>query len=218
MADSGTSEKGGSRGSGRGSSKGTGKRPKGSKSRLRKWEIERRRRRMQKMVPWAVLAVALVVVVAGASLLLPKTPTPSGGNGPCDYPHVPLQHYHVSLTIFQDGALRNIPGDIGIDPALTADTSLRACTSGDPAHGTSPVHTHVGEANVLHVETIVDRSYTLGDFFRTWGQPIGPNAVWNLQADANHRLTMSVNGQPSNAWGDLVLVDGMQIRIDYLTV
>lgn len=212
MAKSSKGGKDAPRGGGKGSGGGKGQ------ARRRKWEVERARRRRRQAIPWVVLVVAIVSVVAGAAVLNLSTPQPSGEDGPCDYPRIPLQHYHANLYIFRDGATRNVPGDIGINPALTVDTSLRACTSGDPAHGASPVHTHAGEANILHIETIVDRTYTLGDFFRTWGEPLGPDAVWDMNADANHRLSLLVDGQPSDAWGDLVLSDGMTIRIDYITV
>jgi hypothetical protein len=191
-------------------------RGKGDHPKLRKWEADRRRRQMMRAIPLLVVVAGVAAIVVAFAVLAPP-PGPTG-DGPCDGPRVTLRHYHATLQIYQDGAIRNIPGDIGVDPALTADRSLVKCTSGDPAHGASPVHTHAGESNLLHVETIVDRTYTLDDFFRVWGQPIGPNAVWTFRADATHRLTMTVNGQPSTAWGSLVIEDGMVIRIDFQTV
>ncbi|HEX9709928.1 MAG TPA: hypothetical protein VGB42_08200 [Candidatus Thermoplasmatota archaeon] len=192
--------------------------PKGGKgggAKLRRWELERRRRRMRAALPLLAVAAGGIALVAAVVLIAPGPP--SGGGGPCDYP-LKSSHYHAQLLIYRDGVLRDVPGDIGIDPALTFDSSLSECVSGGTAHGVNPVHTHAGEANLLHIESRVDRTYSLGDFFRTWGQPIGPQATWDLRADANHRLTMTVDGQPSDAWGNLVLQEGMRVRIDYTTV
>ncbi len=200
--------------------KGTsGRRGGGKKSsqRTRKWELERRRRRMRQTLPLLLVGVGVVALIVGASVLAPP-PSNGTGEGPCGGTRIPLKHYHAWLYIYQDGVLRNVPGDIGIDPTLTKDTSMAACTSGDPQHGVSPVHTHAGEANLVHVETIVDRTYTLGDFFRVWGKPLGPIQTWDMVADANHVLSMTVNGNPSSAWDGLVLQDQMQVRIDYNTV
>lgn len=187
--------------------KGSGK---GAHPKVRKWEAERRRKRVRQAVPLVFIAAGAIALLAVAAFL---TPSPTGEGGPCDYPVKP-SHTHAQMLIYDNGVLQNVPGDIGVDPDLTFDRSLIACTSGDPAHGAAPVHTHTGEANLLHIESRVDRTYSLGDFFRTWAQPIGPEATWHLRADAAHRLTMTVDGVPSDAWGNLVLEDGMAIRID----
>jgi hypothetical protein len=184
---------------------------KGGHPKVRKWEAERRRKRTRQMIPVVFVAAGAIVLLAAAGMLAP--PPPSGEGGPCDFP-VKFSHTHAQLLIYDDGVLQDVPAEIGVDPDLTFDRSLIACTSGDPDHGAAPVHTHLGEANLLHIESRVDRTYSLGDFFRTWAQPVGPEATWYLRAGATHHLTMTVNGVPSQAWGNLVLEDGMSVRID----
>jgi hypothetical protein len=35
------------------------------------------------------------------------------------------------------------------------------------------LHTHAADG-IIHIESPVQRTYTLGDFFDEWGQPLGP--------------------------------------------
>ena len=38
------------------------------------------------------------------------------------------------------------------------------------------LHTHAADG-IIHIESPVHRTYTLGDFFDEWGQPLGPSRV-----------------------------------------
>ncbi len=71
-------------------------------------------------------------------------------------------HIHAHLTIFVNGSARQLPANVGI-----------------PAHAQNGpclywLHTHAPDG-VIHIESPVRRTYTLGDFFDEWGQPLGPH-------------------------------------------
>jgi hypothetical protein len=55
------------------------------------------------------------------------------------------------------------------------------------------LHTH-DETGVIHVESPVQRTFTLGNFFDIWHQPLGPNQVGSLTGP----VTAFVNGKQVN--------------------
>jgi hypothetical protein len=128
-------------------------------------------------------------------------------------------HIHSHIEVSVDGAPRQIPGNIGIQGGAYADHSLdHWLDTREGAQGTlSPVHTH-DTSGTIHVEASVTRGFTLGEFFSVWGQPLGPSQTWNMPADQNHQLRLTVDGVASGAWGNLVLRDGQHIVIAYDTV
>jgi len=84
-------------------------------------------------------------------------------------------HIHVHLTIFVDGRQRQIPYGIGIAPPINVDHT----PVGDFAVGGgcfSWLHTHAGDG-IIHIESPVERTYTLGQFFDIWKQPLGSERV-----------------------------------------
>ena len=52
------------------------------------------------------------------------------------------------------------------------------------------LHTHAADG-IIHIESPVQRTYTLGEFFDEWGQPLGPSQV----GSAHGKVTVIVNGQ-----------------------
>jgi hypothetical protein len=85
-----------------------------------------------------------------------------------------LFHIHAHLTVFVSGAARRIPYGIGIPAAQISPTSA------GPFVGTGTcfywLHTHA-EDGIIHIESPVERTYTLGGFFDVWGQKLGPTEV-----------------------------------------
>ncbi len=86
-----------------------------------------------------------------------------------------LFHIHAHLTIFVDGAPRQVPAGIGIAPTYEVEQ-----TASGPfiAGGTCFMwlHTHSADG-IIHTESPITRTYTLGDFFDIWGQPLGRGRV-----------------------------------------
>lgn len=76
------------------------------------------------------------------------------------------------------------------------------------------VHTHAQDG-VIHVEAPAPQTFTLGDFFGVWGQPLGPGRV----GPAVGPLTVYVDGRAVT--GDpnaLVLHSREEIQLDVGTV
>jgi hypothetical protein len=99
-----------------------------------------------------------------------------------------LFHIHAHLTIFVNGAPRQVPAAIGIPGAQVQNTPNGPFI----ASGTCFywLHTHAPDG-IIHIESPVQRTYTLGDFFDEWGQPLGPNQV----GPARGHVTAIYNGQ-----------------------
>jgi hypothetical protein len=86
-----------------------------------------------------------------------------------------LFHIHAHLTIFVRGVARQVPAGIGIAPPYQVD----ATPQGTFVAGASCfmwLHTHSADG-IIHTESPVNRTYTLGDFFDIWGQPLGRGRV-----------------------------------------
>ena len=83
-------------------------------------------------------------------------------------------HVHTHLTIFVDGQQRQIPAGVGIVNPQTTGTGNSAFVSG----GTCLywLHVHAGDG-IIHIESPVQRSYTLGEFFDIWHQPLSSSQV-----------------------------------------
>ena len=97
-------------------------------------------------------------------------------------------HIHTHLTIFVNGQQRQVPAGIGIPGAVAQQTP------GGPFVDSGTcfywLHTHAADG-IIHIESPVQRTYTLGEFFDEWGQPLGPAQV----GSAHGKVTVIVNGQ-----------------------
>jgi len=98
--------------------------------------------------------------------------------GPFVYDSVP------QLRIDINGANMTIPANIGI---------VGNCVR--------PIHTFTA-TGAIHIDTDVDRTYTLGDFFLVWGNTFGTqystfsrNQIFGFRTDSNHTISMVVNNQ-----------------------
>ena len=106
----------------------------------------------------------------------------------CQTSEQTLFHIHAHLTLFVNGAPRQVPAAIGIPGAQTQNTpSGPFIASGRCFYW---LHTHAPDG-IIHIESPVQRTYTLGDFFDEWGQPLGPNQV----GPARGHVTAIYNGQ-----------------------
>ncbi len=106
-------------------------------------------------------------------------------------------HIHPHLRIIINGAEQIIPASIGISLSCM-----------------HPLHTH-DTTGTIHVEAPEQRDFTLGDFFAVWNKPFDKNQVLDYKADAAHEIAMTVDGQPSGAYENLVFKDNQQIVIEY---
>jgi hypothetical protein len=99
-----------------------------------------------------------------------------------------LFHIHAHLAIFVNGKARQIPAAIGIPGAQAQQTP------NGPYIATGScfywLHTHAADG-IIHIESPVQRTYTLGDFFDEWGQPLRPAQA----GPATGRVVALYNGQ-----------------------
>jgi len=99
-----------------------------------------------------------------------------------------LFHIHAHLAIFVNGKAWQIPAAIGIPGAQAQQTP------NGPYIATGScfywLHTHAADG-IIHIESPVQRTYTLGDFFDEWGQPLGPTQA----GPATGRVVTLYNGQ-----------------------
>ena len=85
-----------------------------------------------------------------------------------------LFHIHAHLTVFVGGTARSIPYGIGITHPELQNTPLGAFVGGGTCFYF--LHTHASDG-IIHIESPVKRTYTLGDFFDIWGQPLSRNQI-----------------------------------------
>lgn len=141
------------------------------------------------------LALWLTACVGASQSGAPSAPAaPFAGappqNGiPCDTSEHGLFHIHAHLAIYHDGESVQVPYGIGIgepwgvEPTTEGPFVVRgSCFSW--------LHTHTGDG-IIHIESPVTRTFTLGDFFAVWGQPLGPGRVGAIESP----VTAYVNGE-----------------------
>ena len=106
----------------------------------------------------------------------------------CSTSEQTLFHIHAHLTLFVNGTARQVPAGIGI-PGATGQNSPQGqfISNGKCFYW---LHTHAADG-IVHIESPVHRTYTLGNFFDEWGQPLGPNQV----GPARGHVTALYNGK-----------------------
>jgi hypothetical protein len=144
-----------------------------------------------------------------ASTAADATGRPADGIS-CQTTEQTVFHIHAHLTIFVDGAARQVPAGIGIPGAQSQSTSSGTFITG----GTCLywLHTHAADG-IIHIESPVHRTYTLGDFFDEWGQALSANqigpATGHVTALDNGKVYRgSPRGIPLNAHAQIQLEIG----------
>jgi hypothetical protein len=120
-----------------------------------------------------------------------------------------LFHVHTHLTIFIDGQPRQTPYGVGIgSPRQVQQTAAGPFVASGACF--SWLHTHAADG-IIHIESPVQRSFTLGNLFDVWGQPLSPDQV----GPARGPVSAFYNGQhylrnPRN----IPLGNHVQIQLD----
>ena len=135
------------------------------------------------------------------------------------------EHTHARLTVFVNGHPKRVPYGVGIaDPLLQPGLGVPFVVRGACF---AWLHTHTADG-IIHTEAPLQRTFTLGNFFDVWGQPlsrtqVGPDKgpvtalfngqVWtgdprDIPLDAHAQIQLEV-GKPLVApvhitsWGNL---------------
>jgi hypothetical protein len=98
----------------------------------------------------------------------------------CDAQEGQRIHIHQHLVIFDHGKQVAIPDNVG-QPAG------RRCIYW--------LHTHTPDG-IIHIEAPLDRSFTLGDFFKVWNQPLSKTTAASAHAAKGATLRVWVDGKP----------------------
>jgi hypothetical protein len=105
----------------------------------------------------------------------------------CDSNEQVAYHVHTHLSVYVNGQLRPLPAGIGIVLPVAQQTA------NGPFDGASQcyywLHVHAQDG-VIHIESPSGHSYTLGQFFDIWRQPLSTDQV----GPATGATTVFVNG------------------------
>jgi len=153
---------------------------------------------------WIILfiIIAVVLVIVGR--------ISSGGNGDkyaklstrevallCTTDMATQFHIHPELKIIANGNEVQIPADIGIK--LSCMNSL---------------HTHSADG-IIHIESPVQRDFTLGDFFAVWDKTFTRDQILDYKVDQSSKIIMTVNDTSVDTYENTIMKDKDKIIIDY---
>ena len=98
----------------------------------------------------------------------------------CDAQEGQRIHIHQHLLILDHGKTVDIPANVG-----------------QPAGGQCIywLHTHTPDG-IIHIEAPLNRSFTLGDFFAVWGQPLSRTVAATAYTKNGAPLRVWVDGKP----------------------
>ncbi len=97
----------------------------------------------------------------------------------CDALESTLFHIHVHVAIFVKNAEQEVPFGIGVgQPWQVADTPRGSFVEDGSCFYW--LHTHTDDG-VVHIESPIRRTFTLGDFFAVWQQPLSTSQVGPAQ-------------------------------------
>ena len=94
----------------------------------------------------------------------------------CQYNPKVLFHVHAHLTLFVKGKQRAVPAGVGFWPPLGPQNYRNGQFGVTPDNCWTWLSTRYADG-LIHVESPVARSFTLGEFFDLWGQPLSSRRV-----------------------------------------
>ena len=100
-------------------------------------------------------------------------------------------HIHARLTIFVGGRSVRVPAGVGIANPQAQGTPAGAFVVSGSCFAW--LHTHAADG-IIHMESPVQRTFTLGNFFDVWKQPLSATRV----GPAHGKVTALVNGKVWN--------------------
>ena len=111
---------------------------------------------------------------------------------PCDLGERLAFHIHAHVAIYANGQPLTVPYGIGIGKPWQVQQSTEGpfVVAGSSFYW---LHTHTEDA-IIHIESRVQRTFTLGDFFAIWGQPLSSSQA----ASAIGPVIACVNGELSS--------------------
>jgi hypothetical protein len=135
------------------------------------------------------------------------------GGWPADIPCARLEallfHVHAHLAIYVEGEPQEVPYGIGIgQPWEVTDGSAGPYVARGSCF--SWLHTHSPDG-ILHIEAPIPRTFTLGDFFAVWGQPLSFTQIGDAEGEVFAYVDgQRVEGDPA----DIILADREIIQLN----
>ena len=109
-------------------------------------------------------------------------------------------HIHPELSIDINGERQEISSNIGVSPGCMR-----------------PLHTHDATGK-LHIEFPREYDFTLGEFFKVWGKQFSGSQIFDYATDETNAISMTVNGEESLDYENLILNDADSIEIKYESI
>jgi hypothetical protein len=141
----------------------------------------------------ALLSGLLLIAMAcgqGGTQAVESNPTINGI--PCDLGERLAFHIHAHIAIYANGQPLTVPYGIGIGKPWQVQQSTEGpfVVAGSCFYW---LHTHTDDG-IIHIESPVQRTFSLGDFFAIWGQPLSSSQA----ASATGPVIAYVNGERSS--------------------
>lgn len=140
------------------------------------------RQRRQRWIWWGGGSAVIVVLLGVVAFVGRGQAAPAIDGIQCNTSEGAVTHIHQHLVIYDRGQLVPVASDVG-DNAIGSSTPCLFW-----------LHTHSPDG-VIHVEAPNQQTYTLGQFFDIWSQPLSRTTVAAARADASHPLRAYVNGR-----------------------
>ena len=131
------------------------------------------------VVVLAVVGLVVVVVSQGGNTSSPR-PGSTGVTGQtidgiqCQTNEQALFHIHAHLATFVNAQEKQVPLGIGIPNQQVQQTQAGPFAVGGSCFYW--LHTHATDG-IIHIEAPAQRTFTLGEFFDVWGQPLSTSRV-----------------------------------------
>ena len=129
-----------------------------------------------------------------------------------------VQRANIHLTVYVNDQQMGLP--VGIGSVAPSQPGVTALASQGQTTCLYPLHVFEAD-NVIHIDSPTNRTYTLGEFFDIWGQPLSRTEVANYQVGPDHPLAFYIfdaNGKMQASTGDprtIQLVEHETIVIVY---
>lgn len=169
----------------------------------------------RKLSIWPALSILLIILAAIGIVFLAQgklfpSPASAVSTQPdaavdgitCDANEGAVQHIHAHVTIYINGSQATIPANVGI------------ATDGSCYYW---LHTHqiTGDSGVIHIESPVMKTFTLGNFVDIWHTQFS-QLSYPVELNSTSGWQVYVNGTPFNgSWRDVPMTSHAAITIAY---
>ncbi|TMB95592.1 MAG: hypothetical protein E6J40_11690 [Chloroflexi bacterium] len=131
-------------------------------------------------IPMLPVAVGAILVAFAIGLIVYNfvnnraAPTPKVAGVTCDHLEQTQTHYHAALQIIHEGDQVRLPGGIGIQGGESTPTCYYW------------LHVHTAYPDIIHIESPLNDTFTLGQFFQVWDQWSKDSGKGSVPFDATH--------------------------------